>query len=386
MTSVATPPNEYDPPVLVGEQYYPQLHPQIEILPETELGFILRDQQSNRSCRISELAQPLIPVLDGEHSVTDLQLLLQNTLGKPVSTQSIKKFIAMLGKQGMLVDEEGVFGPLTRQERRGRAFLRIIHIRIPLVQGRRFLTALAMLVRLLPQTLLQFILAALLINGIVTPTLMIASGMIDLKFAPSTLQTASLAVLIALILAEIIVHELAHGLCLTLLGGKVRDFGVGLHYFLIPYAYTNTTDSYRLKRWGRILVSLAGPMVEVSLLGINAASLYFGLFSPGAAQIVLLWMAFQVTILMWNANPFLPFDGYYILADAFGEPALRREGFRYLRSLPRRLLGKSKDQVSYTRRQRWIYLIYGLMTSIYMIGFIGYGILGFAALMPPHMS
>ncbi|WP_152541357.1 M50 family metallopeptidase [Kallotenue papyrolyticum] len=368
---------------VLDQSYRPQLHADVEVLPDSELGFILHHRTGGQNCRISKPAQSLIPFLDGQHTITELQSLLQQAVGRPVSLDQVATFITMLGHQGMLVDSEARFDAKPMQ-RRESCWARLMHLRIPLVQGDRFLQPLAALLRRLPAAPLKLLLALLLLNGLIAPFLLLLTSHIQLSFTPGILDTSGLMILAALIVAEIIVHEMAHGLSLTLLGGQTRDVGVGIHYFLIPYAYTNTTDAYRLSRRGRILVSLAGPMVDLSLLGINAMLLSTGILSPGANQIVIIWMSFQATILLWNANPFLPFDGYYVLADLLNEPALRREAFRYLRSLPHRLVGRAVAD-RHTPQQRRIYLGYGLLTAVYMMGFLSYAFLLTLAAFPISM-
>lgn len=369
--------------LIIDQSYKPQLHRDVEVLPGSDLGLILHHRTGGQNCRISKHAWPLIPFLDGQHTLTDLQSHLQQTVGQPVTLEQVTTFISMLGHQGMLADSEARFGAKPLQRRQGW-WSRLMHLRIALVHGDRFLHPMAALLHKLPAAPLKLLLALLVLNGLIAPLLLLLTSHVQLSFTPGMLDTAGLVILAGLIIVEIILHEIAHGLSLTLLGGQTRDVGIGIHYFLIPYAYTNTTDAYRLNRRGRLLVSLAGPMVDLSLLGINATLLSTGILTPAASQIVIVWMAFQVMLLLWNANPFLPFDGYYVLADLLNEPALRREAFRYLRSLPRRLMGRAVAD-RHTPGQHRIYLGYGLLTAVYMLGFLGYSFLLTVAAFPTHL-
>jgi hypothetical protein len=349
--------------VLPDQHYRPRLNPSVELVDVEGLGLLLRDTQSSRSCRIGKSASHLIPWLDGEHSPADLQAQLQTVLGRSVPLDMVTTFIATLGQQGMLMDDQGAFGALPASTRMGRAAANILHIRIPLFQGQALMIALTAALRRIPSGIRRMVLTVLLLNGVIAPLLVIGWELGKLEFNLATLPLSSIAITL---------HELGHSITLTLLGGTVRDFGVGIHYFLIPYAYTNTTDAYRLGQKDRILVSLGGPMVDLIFLGINGLILYFLPAGSTAMTIILLLIAYETSILIWNFNPFLPFDGYYILADVFNEPALRREGFRYLLSLPAYVLRRKPNQ--HSRRQRTIYLGYGVLSAMYMIGFITYGV------------
>ncbi|NER49589.1 MAG: M50 family metallopeptidase, partial [Symploca sp. SIO1A3] len=81
-------------------------------------------------------------------------------------------------------------------------------------------------------------------------------------------QSASLIIPFTLLAAFVVtLHELGHAFTLKHYGGIVPEMGF-LFMCLIPAAYTNTTDSYCLSRWQRILVVGAGILVQVNLAAI----------------------------------------------------------------------------------------------------------------------
>ena len=126
-----------------------------------------------------------------------------------------------------------------------------------------------------------------------------------------------------------LIHELAHGIACQRYGGEVPDAGVLILLFT-PLPFVNVTSSWRFpNRWHRIVVAAAGMYVElfIAFLALIAwsgmeASLYadlcFNVFITGS-----------VTTVLFNANPLMRFDGYYMLSDAIGVPNLYPKGTRW---------------------------------------------------------
>ncbi len=126
-----------------------------------------------------------------------------------------------------------------------------------------------------------------------------------------------------------VIHELAHGIACRRYGGEVPEAGV-LMLLFTPMAYVNVTSMWRFSnRWHRIVVSAAGMYIElfISFIAIILWSqLPAGLASDLCFNIVI--MA-SVTTILFNANPLMRFDGYYILSDLLGIPNLYPKGTKW---------------------------------------------------------
>lgn len=126
---------------------------------------------------------------------------------------------------------------------------------------------------------------------------------------------------IALGLAKI-VHELAHALTCKHFGGRCHEMGLMLLVFT-PCLYCNVSDAWMMRnRWHRIAVSGAGIFVELLLAA--GASLLWWASEPGVLNSICLNMMIvcSVNTLLFNGNPLLKYDGYYVLADLVGVPNL----------------------------------------------------------------
>lgn len=133
-------------------------------------------------------------------------------------------------------------------------------------------------------------------------------------------------------------HEVSHGAVCRKYGGRVREMGVVLILFA-PIAYVDVTSSWRFRsKWQRIFTAAAGMYVELLV----------------AAVAVLVWshtdrdwlnqLCFNVAVMagvttvLFNANPLMRFDGYYMLSDMTGIPNLYTSGQQFLRHCGRRYL------------------------------------------------
>ncbi|MDH3691295.1 MAG: efflux RND transporter periplasmic adaptor subunit, partial [Gammaproteobacteria bacterium] len=135
-----------------------------------------------------------------------------------------------------------------------------------------------------------------------------------------------------------IIHEFFHGLFCKKYGGSVYEAGIILILFA-PIGYVDATSSWRFtSKWQRIFTSSAGMYIELFIAG--AAAWIWADTSPGtlnhlAYNVVLIA---SVSTLLFNANPLMKFDGYYIFSDLVEIPNLYGEGQQFLKYLARKYL------------------------------------------------
>lgn len=117
-------------------------------------------------------------------------------------------------------------------------------------------------------------------------------------------------------------HELGHGLACKHFGGEVRELGL-MFLMFAPCLYCNASDSWLFRsKWRRAAVAAAGVYFETMLAGV--ALWIWWLANPGALRDVALDVAFvcSLSTLIFNGNPLLRFDGYYVFSDLLGIPNL----------------------------------------------------------------
>ena len=132
-------------------------------------------------------------------------------------------------------------------------------------------------------------------------------------------------------------HEFGHGFAVKAFGGAVHEFGVMFLVFApVPYVDASAASEFRSK-WRRALVGAAGMIVEVFFA---ALALYVWLaVEPGLVRALAFdaMVVAGVSTVVFNGNPLLRYDGYYILADLLEIPNLAQRGHPLL-GLPGRSL------------------------------------------------
>ena len=131
-----------------------------------------------------------------------------------------------------------------------------------------------------------------------------------------------------------VIHEFGHGLSCKAFKGECHEMGI-LLMCLSPALYCNVTDAWTLAdKWKRIIISFAGIYVE---LCIAAASTFVWWYTPHLPFInniaLCLMVLCSVSTVMFNANPLMRFDGYYMMADWLEVPNLRDRSNKFITNL-----------------------------------------------------
>ncbi len=186
-------------------------------------------------------------------------------------------------------------------------------------------------------------------------------------------RLSSLPLLFAGILVIGFVHEFGHALTLKYFGGSVREMGFLLLYFQ-PCFYCNLSDAYLLKnRRAKMLVGLAGLFFQGVITALFI--LLWRLMAPGTivANFLYVATAFSLAVYLFNFNPLIRLDGYYMLADWLRIPNLRAKAFAYWRRLIAEwTTGRQSGRERPGLRHRRIFLIYGILAAVYTIVLLGW--------------
>jgi putative peptide zinc metalloprotease protein len=214
----------------------------------------------------------------------------------------------------------------------------------------------------------------------------------DQLFAAGGSAPLQLAALWLALLISFLLHESAHALAVKHFGRELRGGGAML-YFGTPAFFVDTSDIWRSPSRARMLVSAAGPMSD---LFVGALAALLVLLKPDLAiNTVAYKLAFTCYIAtLFNANPLLELDGYFILVDWLRLPDLRRRALAFIRgplwknakanmqnaklewqkSDKRSILHSAFGILhSYSREER-IFTLYGALTLLYSIVAIWFAI------------
>ena len=304
--------------------------------------YVLLDPVSGRSYRLTPETCQLIRQFDGEHSVDQIWQSAVEHFGQNAPGQA--DFIQLLGqlhggdllKCDVAPDSAELLSLFGRQSR----ILWInnlrnpMSIRLPLWNPDGFLQKTLPFVRPAFTRAGFAVWLAWVVMGIVLAAehwQSLTENLTDRLFAAHNL-------LILWLVYPLVkwLHEMGHAYATRVQGGEVHEMGIMvLVGMLVPYVDAGASSAFRNK-WHRALVGSAGMMVELALAA--TAMLFWTWLEPGVLRSCLfnvLWIA-SVSTVVFNGNPLMLYDGYYILSDLLEIPNLSLRGLQYWRFLVNR--------------------------------------------------
>jgi putative peptide zinc metalloprotease protein len=163
-----------------------------------------------------------------------------------------------------------------------------------------------------------------------------------------------------------ILHEFGHGLTAKYHRAEVHEMGF-LFILFTPYLFCNVSDSWRSGKTARVSVGSAGIIVEL-FIAATAAWLWMGT-QPGLFnQICFNTMVLcSISTILFNGNPLMKFDGYYVLADLLDTPNLRAKSNAWVTNwAQRRLLGlEVPPPPAAPGETGWFFGIYAVLAYCY---------------------
>jgi putative peptide zinc metalloprotease protein len=165
------------------------------------------------------------------------------------------------------------------------------------------------------------------------------------------------------------IHEFGHAYFCRKFGGEVHVMGVLLMIFT-PVPYVDASSSWGLRnRWHRVLVGAAGMIVELFVAAL--ATFVWARTGQGTLHSLAYNVMFiaSVSTLIFNANPLLRFDGYYILSDLLEIPNLSQRASAQLRHLwEHYVFGVKQSEGPATKRAEATWLVvFGIASGIYRV-------------------
>jgi putative peptide zinc metalloprotease protein len=348
---------------------------------------VVKDPVSMRYYRFKEHEQFLLGYLDGRHTLEDAQKAFEARFRpERLTLEDLEAFTSQLLQAGLAQNETPGVGKqlYDRYKKRSRKmllqkFMNLLYIKIPLVDPDRLLTAMAPWLRFIftrwfGLLSLAFMLAALL--------LVLRNWNLFLAKLPAYHEFFTMKTVVYLWVAlgvVKVIHEFGHGLSCKTFGGEVHEMGL-LFLVFSPCMYCNVSDSWMLpNKWHRIIISSAGIYVE--LLIAAAATFVWWNSEPGgfvSTMSMALMVVCSISTFVFNANPLMRFDGYYVVADWLEIPNLREKSNRFILELAQEYaLGIEVPPRPYmTLSRQVLFVLYAIAAWLYR-WFITFAVLVF---------
>lgn len=294
--------------------------------------YIVEDPASGQFYRMSEAAYFFIGLLDGVRTVDEAWDSCNVQLGDGAPTQrdciDVLSKLQMFGllrgtlplAPDMVLERKNQARTAKRQKRTGRW----LFLSLPLVNPEPFLERHKHIVKAV------FSKWGLAIWSLV---LLIAIWMVvgDERGLSSEFNLDALArpeavlglTIVFLLLRAL--HELGHAAACKAMGGRSTEIGVIMIVMMLPLPYCDATSAWRFpETWRRVVVSLGGVLFELFLAAIAGI-----IWATTETQSIAHGISYQVMLIssvatfLFNMNPLLRYDGYYILSDLAGVPNLQ---------------------------------------------------------------
>ncbi len=166
-------------------------------------------------------------------------------------------------------------------------------------------------------------------------------------------------------------HELGHGLACVRYRVQCREMGI-LFLCLAPCLYCDTSDSWKLpSKWQRATIAGAGMIVEWILATIAAGVWLITQDGSLHAVAASMMVVCSVGTVLVNSNPFLKYDGYYLLSDLWGVPNLSEQGTDALRALAASALSGRALENWHTDASITLLAMYALVAAVYRTFILG---------------
>jgi putative peptide zinc metalloprotease protein len=177
---------------------------------------------------------------------------------------------------------------------------------------------------------------------------------------------------IGLVIAVVLIHEFGHAAAQVLFGLKPGPIGLQL-YFYIPALFADVSGSWGLKPRQRIVVDVGGvyfQCIAASLLYLLYTGTHFAPLKTAAVA--------SDALCLISLNPFLKFDGYWMLGDVLAVPNLRDLSRKVLVEYVSRLLGRrvGRRPVPVSIARKVILALYALLKNCFWLALVSFIVRG----------
>jgi putative peptide zinc metalloprotease protein len=340
--------------------------------------WVVKDPVSLRYYRFKEQEHFLLRLMDGEHTLDDAQKSFEKRFRPDrLTLEDLEHFAQQLLTAGLAQNESPQAGKqlFDRRKKRRRSewmqtLTNILYIKIPVFDPDKLLgwmlsMRLFRFIFTVPFAILSIILMASALGLVLTHFETFREKL------PSYHEFFSFKTVIYLWISlgvVKVIHEFGHGLSCKAFGGEVHEMGL-LFLCLSPCLYCNVSDAWTLpNKWHRILISFAGIYVELIIASIATFIWWNTPTNPFVNNLSLSVMVVcSVSTVVFNANPLMRYDGYYVLLDWLEIPNLRDRSNRYLSNVVQEYcLGIEVQPEQYMELwRRILFVSYAIVSWIY---------------------
>lgn len=337
--------------------------------------YIVKDPVGLGYFRLREEEYAVLEMLDGNTSLDQIKETFERRFApQQLTLKQLQFFIGQLHRNGLIVSSVGGQGEqlLKRKHEKQKReilgkFTNILAIRFKGVDPERLLVWMHRYLGWIYSKWCIGFCLLLMLSAIALVTVQFDEFTSKLPAFHEFFQAKNAVWLIIALAVTKIIHEFGHGLTCKHFGGECHEIGV-MFLVLTPCLYCNVSDSWMLpNKWHRIYISIGGMFVELVIASICTFIWWFS--EPGFINYLCLSTIFvcSVSTILFNGNPLLRYDGYYVLSDLMEIPNLWQKSRSVLhRTLGRWCLGlKFPPDPFLPEKHHFWFGLYAVSSSVY---------------------
>jgi putative peptide zinc metalloprotease protein len=339
------------------------------------IWFVLQDRVTGQFHRFTPEAYELIGRMDGHRSLQEIWDAACTKLGDLMPTQQeVIDLLSQLHQANVIQSDRAadigeLHGRHSKIERDKliQKLMSPFGLRLPLLDPERFLVATEKYVA----PVFSWVgFAAWATTVVVALALAFVHGADLFHNISDHILAVQNVILMALVYPVVkTLHELGHAYAVKRWGGEVHEIGVMfLIFYPVPYTDASAATSFRDK-WQRMVVGSAGIMVEMFLAAIALfvwLNVEPGLVRAVCANVILMS---GVSTLLFNGNPLLRFDAYYVLSDLLEIPNLSQKSNQEVAYLAKRYLFGIRQITSpaWSKQEGFWLAAYAILAFVYRL-------------------
>jgi putative peptide zinc metalloprotease protein len=361
-----------------AEHLQVKLRPDLVVQPQFYEGmthYVVKDPIGLKYFRFKVEEYFLLQQFDGKNTLQDVKKLFERKYRpQTISVEDLLRFASQLHEAGIaLIDSPDQAKALITRRRKNRwkrvwQFLaNILYIKIPIIDPEKLLTGMYPWFRWIFTPYFITFSVGMMLAALTLVVSHWTEFQAKLPEFQSFFNWRTIVFFWCSLAVVKVIHEFGHGLTAKHFGGEVHEMGM-LFLVLTPALYCDVTDSWLLpSKWKRIWISAAGIYVECFLASI--ATFVWWNTTEGLLNSLMLATMFicSVNTILFNANPLLRYDGYYVMADWLEIPNLRIKSTQFFGYLfQEKVLGLEIPVQSYMpRSRRFLFVTYAIASYLY---------------------
>ncbi len=355
-----------------------RLRPDLVVQPQFYEGmthYVVKDPIALKYFRFKIEEYFLLQQFDGTNTLQDIKRLFERKYRpQTITIEDLLRFASQLHEAGIvqLDTSEQAKALITRRRKNQwrrylQFFANILYIKIPIIDPERLLNWMYPYFRWIYTKWFVAFSLCVMAGSLISVIANWGSFSSQLPTFQSFFNWNTIGYFWISLAVVKVIHEFGHGLTAKHFGGEVHEMGM-LFLVLTPALYCDVTDSWLLpSKWKRIWISAAGIYVECFLAAL--ATIVWWHTEPGVLKSLMLATMFicSVNTILFNANPLLRYDGYYVMSDWLEIPNLRIKSTQFFTHLiQEKVLGLEVPQQHYMpRSRRTLFVTYAVASYLY---------------------